>query len=205
MDLLALPPSLCSVIAMNWLEPLVAGEPWYEQQVVDRYTFDLLKLARQRLPDGIRRRVDPEDVVQSVYRSFFRRLRNGEFAFDESHDVWRLLAVMTYHKVHNVTKYHRRQQRDASRDVSYETAAQPETAAALQASTPQPDDLAILQEYLEKLLAELPQRHHQLVILRLEGFSIAEIADQLNVSQRTVLRVLAQVRNLAKRLIGDET
>ena len=60
-------------------------------------------------------------------------------------------------------------------------------------------------EYLERLLGELPERHHRLVVLRLEGYSIADIADELDVSQRTVLRVMSQVRDLAKRLMDEET
>ncbi len=66
---------------------MLTGEPDHERAVVDRYTQGLLEVARRQLPDRVRRRVDPEDVVQSVYRSFFRRLDAGKFAFEESHDV----------------------------------------------------------------------------------------------------------------------
>ena len=163
------PPVLCFVASlMNWIDSLVSGEPWYERRVVEQYTADLLDLARRKLPAGMRRRVDPEDVVQSVYRSFFRRVRSGEFAFDDSHDVWRLLAVMTYHKVYNVTKHHRRQRRDVFRDVSYQADGEAEASAEPQLA-PQPDDMAVMLEYLERLLAELPERHHRLVVMRLEG------------------------------------
>ena len=187
---------------MSWLDLLESGEPSHERDVVERYSVDLINLARQRLPNMIKGRVDPEDVVQSVYRSFFRRLRNGDFTFEESYDVWRLLVVMTYHKVKNVTKHHRRQKRDAVRDFSYQ-AASPDATPDLPGPSPQPDDLAVMMDYLQKLLDELPERHHQLVVLRLEGHSIGEIAEQLNVSRRTVLRVLGQVKHLAERMMGD--
>src|SRR5687768_17362056 len=61
---------------------LLANESGMQREVLEHYTQRLLALARQRLPDKVRARVDPEYVVQSVYRSFFRRLRRGEFRFD---------------------------------------------------------------------------------------------------------------------------
>lgn len=55
--------------------------------VVGRYTEQLLRLVRKQLPERLRTRMDPEDVVQSVFRSFFHRLRQGQFRFEDSHDV----------------------------------------------------------------------------------------------------------------------
>lgn len=79
----------------SWLDDLLRGVPECELGVVEKYSARLVELAEHCLPDRIRRRVDPEDVVQSVYRSFFKRLRGGEFSFEDSHDVWRLLTVIT--------------------------------------------------------------------------------------------------------------
>lgn len=68
----------------DWLERVIGSEPGFEGELVDRYTRRLLELARRQLPERVRRRVDPEDVVQSVYRSFFRRLNDGQFNFGSS-------------------------------------------------------------------------------------------------------------------------
>ena len=164
----------------------------------------MLELARRQLPDRIRRRVDPEDVVQSVYRSFFRRLSAGEFGFEESHDVWRLLAVMTFRKARNQVKHHTRQQRDSFRETAYESTATHGQPGEPIDPAPQPGDLTIMIDYLDQLLAELPARHHDVVTLRLEGFSTAEVATKLGISKRTVLRVLAHLQTLAGEMIGVE-
>ncbi len=133
----------------SWLERILSGAPNHERDVVERYTQGLLELARRQLPDKIRRRVDPEDIVQSVYRSFFRRLDAGEFEFEESHDVWRLLAVITFRKSRNQVKHHRRQQRDSFREVHYE--ATDESGRSHEPIDPAPDasDLAIMVDCLE--------------------------------------------------------
>ena len=73
------------------------GAPGSQHEVVQRYTQRLLGLARRQLPQRLRQRVDPEDVVQSVYRSFFRRLNEGCF-HPRRLPLFRLLAAMTFHK-----------------------------------------------------------------------------------------------------------
>jgi hypothetical protein len=55
-------------------------------------------------------------VLQSVYRSFFRRLADGEFQFDGPDDLWRLLATITFRKVMNARKFHLRERSDARRE-----------------------------------------------------------------------------------------
>ncbi len=186
---------------MNWLDQVLSRAPGHEQQVVERYTNGLLALARRRLPEKIRKRVDPEDIVQSVYRSFFRRLEAGEFGFEESHDVWRLLAVMTYRKSQNAVKYHHREQRNAQRDVSFQSADDSSLSQDPIDPLPTPDDLAVFVECLEILLEKLPEKYQRIVTLRMEGFSIAEIADEVELSQRSVLRVLSHTRELAAEIL----
>jgi RNA polymerase sigma-70 factor, ECF subfamily len=188
----------------SWLEHVLSGDPDHEREVVDRYTLGLLEVARRQLPDRIRRRVDPEDIVQSVYRSFFRRLDKGEFAFEESHDVWRLLAVMTFRKSRNQVKHHRRLQRDAFRETSYRPSSDSGPTHELVDPAPDASDVAMMVEHLEQLLAGLPERHHRLVSLRLEGLSTSEIARETGVSKRTVLRVLARLQELAETIIGAD-
>jgi anti-sigma-K factor RskA len=83
----------------DWLARVLAAQPGFERDLVDRYTQRLLGLARRQLPERVRRRVDPEDDVQSVYRSIFTRLREGRFSFADSGDLWRLLAAMTFQRV----------------------------------------------------------------------------------------------------------
>lgn len=182
----------------SWLRRILAGEPGFEREIVDRYSHRLLQLARQQLPDRLRRRLDPEDVVQSVYRSFFRRLNEGQFSFEDSHDVWRLLSVMTYHKVQYTVRHHQRGRRDVRRELPGALGSHV-TQPAHGASDPEPgpEDVAMLFDCLENLLHELPENYREIVALRLQGTSIAEIAEKVNRSQRTVLRVLANVRESA--------
>jgi RNA polymerase sigma-70 factor (ECF subfamily) len=182
----------------QWLAQILSGKPGFESEVVERYTQGLIELARRHLPQRVRGRLDPEDVVQSVYYSFFRRLNDGRFNFDDSHDVWRLLAAMTYHKTQNAVKHHQQQRRDVRRDFKldgHDASAQPNKAQ--QPVTPQAEDVSHLFECLERMLTSLPDQYRDIVVRRLEGDSIETIARHVQRSRRTVLRVLAHLHELA--------
>jgi RNA polymerase sigma-70 factor (ECF subfamily) len=184
----------------KWLAQLLSGSPGFENEVVERYTQDLIELARRQLPQRLRGRLDPEDVVQSVYYSFFRRLNDGRFKFDDSHDVWRLLAAMTFHKAQNAVKHHQQQKRDVRRDhalAGHEPADRKGSRKPLESTGAA--DVGHLFECLENLLTALPEQYRQIVIRRLEGDSIESIARQVQRSRRTVLRVLAHLQDLASQ------
>ena len=60
-----------------------------------RYFERLKALARSRLSSRLARRTDAEDVVMSVYRSFFAGARAGRFTLTRGGDLWRLLSAIT--------------------------------------------------------------------------------------------------------------
>ena len=187
----------------DWLARLMAAEPGFETEVVERYTRRLMEMARRQLPERVRRRVDPEDVVQSVYRSFFRRLNDGEFKFDESHDIWRLLAAITFRKSKNAVKFHHRRRRDVRRDVTLPRDDAGPGDPAFEASIDS-EDVTALYGCLERLLAGLPENYRAIVVMRLEGTPIEAIAQRVKRSRRTVLRVLAHVHELGARQAEED-
>jgi hypothetical protein len=60
---------------------LCAGEPDAATAVFQRFTGRLIGLSRRRIDSRLRAKADSEDVVQSVYKSFFRRSSAGDFTF----------------------------------------------------------------------------------------------------------------------------
>jgi hypothetical protein len=75
----------------------------------------LLRLGRSHLGPRIRVLQDEEDVVQSMGRSFFRRLRRGDFEIADRDAVWTLLATITLNKARNVADRHSAARRDVRR------------------------------------------------------------------------------------------
>src|SRR5438128_353918 len=77
------------------IDGLRAGDNQVVREFCAQYGDMLHRVAAKHLPRGLRRRVGPEDVVQSACRTFLRRARVGEFQLDDSDGLWRLLCAIT--------------------------------------------------------------------------------------------------------------
>src|SRR5258708_34866002 len=76
-----------------------------------------MHLARGRISQRLASRVDPEDIVQSVFRTFFVRLKDGRFVFAEQEDLCKLLMRITLHKTLRQVAFHKAAKRDPSMEA----------------------------------------------------------------------------------------
>jgi RNA polymerase sigma-70 factor (ECF subfamily) len=120
-----------------------AGESDAADLIFRRYVGRMVALARSRMSARLRQRVDPDDIVQSAYRSFFVHARTEEYVLRRSGDLWRLLASITLHKLYGQAERHTAARRSVAREI------QPEQRLALLASLePTPVEAAALAEQL---------------------------------------------------------
>ena len=56
------------------------GDESAAEELFNRFSERLVALARSRLSEKLARRVGPEDVVQSAFRSFFREAANDRYS-----------------------------------------------------------------------------------------------------------------------------
>src|SRR5260370_7025785 len=80
------------------LERLRGGDGEAAQEIFQRYARRLIALARSRLNPLMRQKVDPEDVMQSVFKSFFARQDEGQFDLTDWDSLWSLLTSLTLRK-----------------------------------------------------------------------------------------------------------
>lgn len=167
------------------------GDQRAAEELFHRYAERLLALARTRLPGKLARHVDPDDVVQSAYRSFFVGARDGRFVLQRSGDLWRLLVAITLHKLHHQVERLTAEKRAGRRGRSL---GREEDLFGLEAEMvghePLPSEVAALSETLESLLRGMGPPQRRMIEMRLQGFSLEEIADDVHRSERTVRRVL---------------
>ena len=126
----------------------------------ERYFRALLDLARRQLDRRVRRREDEEDVLQSMYDSFCRRQRRGDFDLAGRDQLWSLLVQITLCKARNVANKHRSGKRDVARELNL--ADDPSGIAGwslelMDASGPTPSEAAVLNEALEQRLRVLKE------------------------------------------------
>jgi RNA polymerase sigma-70 factor (ECF subfamily) len=170
-----------------------------------RFTGRLLVLSANYLDPRLRRKVDPEDVLQSVLRSFFSRQARGQIVIRSWGELWGLLSVMTFRKCRRQARHYRRARRDLRREVESDFAIGREglhdarlgwTALSRE---PTPSEAAMLGEAMELFLRDLPTRERDVLMLMLAGASVEAISQRLDRPERTVRRHLAQVRDRLSR------
>ena len=161
----------------------------------EQYGPLLHAVAEKNLAGGLRRRVGPEDVVQSACRTFLRRAQQGEFQLADSDGLWRLLCAITLTKIREQTRYHLRQKRGLDQEVhAAPTEAGDQTDWGLRAPGPTPAEAAEFADQFQQLLATLDEEERRIVELKLQDCTHEEVATQLGCSERTVRRILKRVQ-----------
>jgi RNA polymerase sigma-70 factor (ECF subfamily) len=173
---------------------LRAGDAAAAAQVFRRFTHRLIGLARAHLDSRVRRKVDPEDVLQSVCRSFFVRCEQGKLDLADWDSLWALLTVITLRKCGRWARTFHTAQRDVNVEVPVAGASEASSVIELFAEDPSPVEAAALSELVEQLLCDLGERDSAILTLALQGYSAAEISEQLGRPKRTVYRVLERIK-----------
>lgn len=166
-----------------------------------RYAGRLQALARTKTSAALAARVDPEDVVQSVFRTFFRRASEGHYDVPDGDELWKLLLVISLNKIRTLAAYYRAGKRDLDATVALEVAEQSAGADA----GGQEEALRILEMIIDETLADFPEAQRQMIRLRIEGHGVAEIADATQRAKRSVERVLQQFRTRLGRLVLEDS
>jgi RNA polymerase sigma-70 factor (ECF subfamily) len=175
-----------------------AGDEKAATELYYRYLEKLVSVAQRRLSAKLAARLDAEDIVQSVFRSFFGRAQKGMFVFKDDDDIWKLLVQITVHKTLKHVAYHRRAKRDAGAEVASGAGDQDRLVTYL-SREPSPEEAAIFVDSVEFFLRELRPQDRKIIEMRLEGFDQVEIAKRLGLSDRTIRRLMERIRSLAAR------
>jgi len=173
------------------MKELVDGREDAAAQIVQQYTAALVAVARREISPKLARRIDPEDVVQSAYRSFFVRMGRGEYELGNGKELWKLLLTITLNKVRKQGKFHHAQKRNVANDRSAGASSMAARIVDLARSEePGPEDAAMLIDEVAALLAALPEGDRPIIELRLQGYNSVEIAKQTGRAERSVRRIL---------------
>jgi len=182
------------------LRRVQAGDQRAANEVFARYVERLTRLARSRLAARLAARVDPEDIVQSAYRSFFVAARQGRFRVDQSGDLWRLLVEVTLHKLYRQAARHQARRRTVQRERATSDGSVWQRVAGRE---PTPEQAAMAAEELEAVLAKLPTRGRAVIELVLQGYEHREIAAKHGCTERTVRRWVEAAKKILGRQVAE--
>jgi RNA polymerase sigma factor (sigma-70 family) len=134
---------------------------------------------------------DDEDVALSAFESFVQRAMDGQFEtlLDRS-NLWRLISTIARRKALNHVRYLSAEKRDITRQ-SYHSVSQ------IADDRPSAMNAELLDTEARELLESLDDAELRLIIvLRLMGYSSAEIAEEISCSIRRIQRKIKLARIL---------
>jgi RNA polymerase sigma-70 factor (ECF subfamily) len=175
------------------------GKPDAATQLYRRYAARLRALARSRFSAGLARRVDADDIIQSVFVTFFHKAQRGSYDVPAGEDLWKLLLVIAMNKIRARAAFHQAAKRDTrlTMDVDF--------LAPSQRIQPERDDFpfTFMQLCVQEAFEHLSPAHRRVMELRLEGYEVAEIARQTGRSKRTVERILKEARDQLGTILDE--
>lgn len=174
-----------------------AGDDDAARKLFDRYCEQLMRLSRRRIGQRMASRFDPEDVIQSAFRTFFVHLKDGDFAFEQADDLYKLLVRLTVRKTLRRIQYHRAGKRDPNAELAGGN-SENDPFDRVAGQEPTPDVAVAMVDELEAFMTRLTPFHRSVLELKIQGFTSPEIAEKLQTYDRKVRRAIEAVEKVAK-------
>lgn len=186
----------------TWIASLKQEDALAAQRLWDRYSARLADLARSKIKRSPLRIADEDDVALSVFRILCRGAANGRLQEVKNRDdLWWVILDLTRKKVIDLKRYDAADRRGGGRVIGEAALASGGvesrrfTLDHLMGDDPTPEFMVMLDEQFRRLLGLLRDDClRKVAILRIEGYSVAEIATQLDMGLRSVERKLQLIR-----------
>jgi DNA-directed RNA polymerase specialized sigma24 family protein len=181
----------------HWIDLVKAGDSVAANRIWQHYFDRLVRTVRGRLAGQNRAVSDEEDIVLSVFDSFYDAAENGRFPdLSDRDDLWRLLLRMAARKVIDKRRHDLRQRRGGNvRLHALGEAADDGSIVEAIGDEPSPEMVLMMQESVEQFFSHLGVGQlRDLAGAKLEGYSNAELAQRFDCSERTIERRLHLIR-----------
>ncbi len=181
----------------HWIDLVKAGDSAAATRIWQHYFDRLVRNVRGRLQGQNRAISDEEDIVLSVFDSFYNAAENGRFPdLSDRDDLWQLLLRMAARKVIDKRRHDLRQRRGGNvRLHSLDHAGDNRNLIEAIGDEPSPEMELMMQESVEQLFSHLGVGQlRDLAGAKLEGYTNAELAQRFGCSERTIERRLNLIR-----------
>jgi DNA-directed RNA polymerase specialized sigma24 family protein len=198
----------------DWLTQLQGGEALAIEKLWKRYYPRMVGLARRQLHSVPRRAADEEDVALSAFDSFCRAVDAGRYPdLQDRYGLWQVLLTLTVNKAIDLVNHSTRDKRTWRRTVLFSELAEGHLGAqsrslakVFQHEQPDPAFTALLADRLQWLMQQLEDDQlRAIAVLKLEGYTNAEIARKERCAITTVERRLRLIRHRLERHLRDDS
>jgi len=178
-----------------------------DSTILGNYLPKLIRLAEQNLSPALRRKVDENDIAESVIVSIIVKVREGKLHIEQSEDFWKLLVAVTLNKVRKKARYWKQQKRSITREQELAADGPRMEEIAIDPSTPFSDPTMeegdAFAAILEKLSSRLNATCISVLTWKMEGLDHHKIAEKLQVSTRSVTRYVTRIQHELSQLDSD--
>jgi RNA polymerase sigma factor (sigma-70 family) len=169
------------------LDRLNGGDATAAEEVFRAYEPYLQMLVRRQLRPALRAKFDSMDVVQSVWADVLEGFEKSDWRFEDRAHLEAFLARLTRNRFLDRCRKHRNalEREERLSDDS--------PAGAVASDQPRPSEFAQRDELWDQMLALCPPAHHELLHLKRQGLSLAEIAARTGLHPSSVRRILYEL------------
>lgn len=184
-----------------------AGDREAFELLVSRYEDRLEALVHLRLGPRLRLRVEPEDVLQEIWKRAFESI--GKFVWIDERSVFRWLGGIGEHVILSEARCARTRKRDGARNVPLRDAGEHafNVENQLVAKDSSPSRGARREERFERLeaaLNSLTGDYREVIILaQIRGLSRKEIGERMGRSADAVSMLLLRALRELKKVFGE--
>lgn len=180
----------------GWIDQLSAGDGQAAEQLWRHISVRLEEFARQKLDVQTRRRYDEYDAANSAFHSLCSGLADGRLEAENRDAFWGLLAVITSRKISAQRRSANRQKRGGGAEGG-ESGFGAAGINAVKDNQLAPDVLAEVSGSCDQLLNAIPDEAMKtIVLLKFQGATNGEIAEEIKCTRRTIERKLERIRRI---------
>lgn len=145
----------------------------------NRFAFRLVRVARRQLRNIDQRMYDEEDLALSTLHEFLQRHLGGQYKrLSSRQDLWRLLVTISLNKSRNQRRFLSRLCRSGR-------------VSRVGADFDSPEWIVTMADQCNYLMGLLDKRDQsgrlrQMAVMRLEGWSVSRMAEEIGCTRRTV-------------------
>ncbi len=180
-------------VVVSLMERWRSGDRAAGDELARRVTPRLIRFARRIMPARLRKRTDPEDLVQSALAGVCRMLTAGDWTGPSGCALFPYLAGIVHNKA-----------RDTLRKKDEEIVGLDRDFAATAADSSATDWNDAVDELGSHVTQRLTVKEQSIFSLWCESFDILAVSVELKISTRTVYRCLAKVESLLERDLGPK-
>src|SRR3954467_3776438 len=150
----------------GFLARIRAGEEEAARELLARYEAEVRLVVRRQLPRLLRSRFDSLDFLQSVWGSFFHRVRSGPAEFEDSRHLVAFLARAAKNKV--IDEYRRAASRKQDMHREEPLWSEGDGPKDLAGPVDSPSEVAQAREVFGRLRNLLPEERRNILELKAE-------------------------------------